>query len=116
MALMVLASLFALALYKNGPQGGDKLANSAKGLYELVLDKWRIDELYQMCIIEPLKSLGSWFFRAGDGAVIEGIVNEGPRGVYLVTSVFSDLQSGLMRSYLKLMYIGVLILAVWLIW
>jgi len=117
--IMLLMSLFAITLYKNGPQGGDALAKAAggpKGLYGLVLDKWRIDELYQAAILDPLKKVGSFFYSFGDRTIIEGIVNEGPRGVYLLTTVVSDVQTGLLRNYLKVLFLGLVVLGVWVIW
>lgn len=113
-AIMIIMSLFAITLYKSGPQGGDAIAQSAGGLYRLILDKWRIDELYQAVIIEPLKKLGDAFFKVGDRAIIEGIINEGPRGIYLVTSVLSDIQSGLVRNYLKLVFVAMIALGAWI--
>lgn len=112
---MVLMSLFAIKLYKNGPEGGQKLANSFGRVYALVLDKWRIDELYQFSVIEPLKCLGDVFFKWGDRAAIEGVINDGPKGIYLITSVLSDLQTGLVRNSLKLMFLSVVIICASLI-
>jgi NADH-quinone oxidoreductase subunit L len=112
--VMLIMSGFAIALYKAGPQGGDSIAQAAGGFYRLILDKWRVDELYQAVIIEPLKKLGDAFFKFGDRAVIEGIINEGPRGIYLVTSVLSDIQSGLVRNYLKLVFVAVIALGAWI--
>ncbi|MFZ9518894.1 MAG: NADH-quinone oxidoreductase subunit L [Silvanigrellaceae bacterium] len=113
--IMLVMSGFAISLYKAGPKGGDAIAKAVGGLYNLILDKWRIDELYQAVIVEPLKRVGDVFFKVGDRAVIEGIINEGPRGIYLVTSVLSDVQSGLVRNYLKLVFIGVVALCAWIL-
>jgi len=113
--IMLIMSAFAISLYKVGPTGGDSIANDVGGLYRLILDKWRIDELYQAVIIEPLKKVGDGFFKIGDRAIIEGIINEGPRGIYLVTSVLSDVQSGLVRNYLKVVFIGIVALCAWIL-
>ena len=113
-AIMAIMSLFAITLYKSGPKGGDSIAQSVGGLYRLILDKWRIDELYQAMIYEPLKKVGDVFFKVGDRAIIEGIINEGPRGIYLVTSVLSDIQSGLVRNYLKLVFVAMIALGAWI--
>ena len=113
--IMLIMSGFAISLYKVGPKGGESIANAMGGLYRLILDKWRIDELYQAAIIEPLKKLGDGFFKFGDRAVIEGIINEGPRGIYLVTSVLSDIQSGLVRNYLKVVFIAMVALGAWIL-
>jgi NADH-quinone oxidoreductase subunit L len=113
--IMLIMSGFAISLYKVGPKGGESIANAMGGLYRLILDKWRIDELYQAAIIEPLKKMGDGFFKFGDRAVIEGIINEGPRGIYLVTSVLSDIQSGLVRNYLKVVFIAMVALGAWIL-
>lgn len=109
---MVVMSAFALSLYRSGPQGGQGLARAAGGLYSLVLDKWRIDELYEALMYRPLRKVGDLCFSVGDRAVIEGFINDGPKGMYLVTSVISDVQSGLLRNYLKLIFVGVIALGV----
>ena len=108
--LMVVMSLFAIALYRNGPEGGRKLADGAGGLYRLVLDKWRVDELYDLVFYRPLKRLADFCFSFGDRTIIEGLINDGPKGMYLVVSVISDIQTGLLRNYLKLIFLSVLVL------
>lgn len=112
--IMLIMSGLSISLYKVGPKGGESIAKAFGGLYSLVLDKWRIDELYQASIIEPLKKVGDAFFKVGDRALIEGIINEGPRGIYLVTSVLSDIQSGLVRNYLKVVFVATVALGVWI--
>jgi NADH-quinone oxidoreductase subunit L len=107
--IMVLMSLFAISLYKKGPEGGKVLADKFGGLYRLALDKWRIDELYQFAILDPLKAIGDVFYRGGDRAVVEGIVNEGPKGIFLITAVLSDLHTGLVRNYLKLIFVSIVL-------
>jgi NADH-quinone oxidoreductase subunit L len=102
-------SLFAISLYKKGPQGGEIFASKIPSLHTLLLDKWRVDELYQLTILNPLKALGEVLFKAGDKAIVEGIVNEGPKGIYLVTAVMSDLHAGLLRNYLKLIFVSVVV-------
>jgi NADH-quinone oxidoreductase subunit L len=109
---MVLMSLFALGLYRNGPQGGRAIAESAGGLYRLVLDKWRVDELFGAVIYRPLAKLGDLCFSIGDRLFIEGFINDGPRGLYLVTSVASDIHTGLLRNYIKLIFVGVVVLTI----
>ena len=111
-AAMVIMSGFALSLYRSGPEGGQGLARAAGGLYRLVLDKWRVDEIYGALIYRPLRKIGDLCFSIGDRAIIEGFINDGPKGMYLVTSVISDVQSGLLRNYLKLIFVGVVALAV----
>lgn len=114
--LMLLMSFFAVKLYKDGPQGGDKIAQAAGKIYHLVLDKWRVDELYQAVIINPLKKFSDWCYRIGDRFFIEGIVNDLPRTVFVMTTVASDSQSGVLRGYLKVMFVGIVVILAFLLW
>lgn len=109
-AVMVVMSLFAISLYRKGPQGGESIAKSFGGLYNLVLDKWRIDELYNVILYCPLKRLADFCYQIGDRFVIEGLVNDLPRSIYVVTTVMSDAQQGLVRGYLKFIFVGLLII------
>jgi NADH-quinone oxidoreductase subunit L len=111
-AIMAVMSVFALVLYRPGPQGGDRLASSFGSLYRLVLDKWRVDELYARVIYTPLKKVADLCFSIGDRSIIEGLINDGPKGLYLVTSVVSDIQTGLLRSYLKFIFLGIVVLMI----
>ncbi|MEZ4389856.1 MAG: NADH-quinone oxidoreductase subunit L [Polyangiales bacterium] len=49
-------------------------AKSMKGLYELVLAKWKVDELYDATVVRGAKSL-STFSASFDRWVIDGLVN-----------------------------------------
>lgn len=108
--LIVFISAFtAILIYKNGPQGGDKFAKIFGPIYRLILDKWRIDELYELILIRPLAKIGKVLYSFVDKIVIEGIINGIPETIYTGTSVASDMQTGLARNYLKFIFISIFI-------
>lgn len=107
--IVFVAALFAILVYKNGPQGGEKFANAFGPIYRLVLDKWRIDELYELILIRPLAKIGKVLYSFIDKILIEGVVNGIPETLYTGTSVASDAQSGMARNYLKFIFISVFI-------
>jgi NADH-quinone oxidoreductase subunit L len=110
-ALVLVCALSAILIYRNGPEGGKKFANAFGGLYRLVLDKWRVDELYHLILVQPLAKVGQISFSIFHRYVIDGIVNGVPETMYAVTSVASDAQSGMTRNYLKLFFLGILLFA-----
>ena len=61
----VLGFLGAWYLYHKRTDLPAKMAASAGGLYRLVLDKYRIDELYGAVIIQPLILLSTYVFWKG---------------------------------------------------
>ena len=80
MTLMVVATAIALAgwglahsMYSGQSHLADSLSSRASGLYTTLLNKYYIDELYDVLFVEPTKRLGyvwDWF----DRTVIDGIV------------------------------------------
>ena len=107
--IVFIGALFAIAVYKNGPQGGDKFAYAFGPIYRLVRDKWRVDELYEFILIRPLAKLGKLLYSFVDKVIIESVVNGIPETLYTGTSVASDAQTGMTRNYLKFIFISVFI-------
>lgn len=81
-AIVIAVSGWGLAhfLYGLSPATAERWAGKFSGMYRLLLNKYYIDELYDLIFVEPLKRLGAlldWF----DRTVIDGIV----RGVGQLT-------------------------------
>ena len=81
-AIVIAVSGWGLAhfLYGLSPATAERWAEQFFGMYRLLLNKYYIDELYDLIFVEPLKRLGAlldWF----DRTVIDGIV----RGVGRLT-------------------------------
>ena len=81
-------------------------------LYLFLLNKWYYDELFDRIFVRPARYLGAGFWRAGDGALIDGV---GPDGIAAATRDLSRrasrLQSGYVFHYAFAMLIGVVVLA-----
>jgi NADH-quinone oxidoreductase subunit L len=46
-----------------------------RGLYELLLDKYRVDELYDAIIVRPYVVLSTFLWKVVDQELIDGFVN-----------------------------------------
>ncbi|MBI2235965.1 MAG: NADH-quinone oxidoreductase subunit L [Magnetospirillum sp.] len=90
------------------------LANSFRGVYLFLLNKWYFDELYDFLFVRPAFKLGRGFWLGGDGALIDGV---GPDGVAAATRVVAKrvarLQSGYVYHYAYAMLIGVAAFVTW---
>ncbi len=76
MTVASLGFLLAWWLYYKRPDLPPRMAKAAGGLYTLVLDKYKIDELYGAVIIQPLISLSTTVFWKGiDRGLIDGAVD-----------------------------------------
>ncbi|QPC87474.1 NADH-quinone oxidoreductase subunit L [Mesorhizobium sp. NBSH29] len=105
----------AYQFYIRSPETPKKLAETHRGLYAFLLNKWYFDELYDFLFVNPAKRLGHFLWKQGDGRVIDGL---GPDGISArvidVTRSVVRLQSGYLYHYAFAMLIGVAALVTWM--
>ncbi|MCZ2079788.1 MAG: NADH-quinone oxidoreductase subunit L [Bryobacterales bacterium] len=99
--------LLAWLLYVQNPALAGSLAARARGLYQLVLNKYYVDEIYRALIVNPTISISqSVLWRGVDAGIIDGAVNGiGARSRGL-GAVLRHLQSGNIRSYAGWVLLG----------
>ena len=85
-------------------------------LYNFLLNKWYIDEIYDFTFINPLKKIGIFFWKKGDQDTIDRF---GPDGISKVIKYISNkavqFQSGYIYDYAFVMLIGLSALITYLI-
>jgi len=85
-------------------------------LYNFLLNKWYIDELYELIFVKPIKKTGSFFWKTGDQGIIDRF---GPDGISKVVKMISNkasrFQTGYIYDYAFIMLIGLSILLTYLI-
>ena len=112
--VMVAGFLLAYFYYILNPDLPGKLAAQHRALYEFLLNKWYIDELYDFLFVRPAKRLGRFLWKQGDGTVIDGFGPDGvSAGVVNITGRVMKLQSGLIYHYAFAMLIGVAAIMSW---
>ena len=86
-------------------------AGKLRPAYLLSFNKWYFDEIYDKIFVRPAFYFGRGFWKAGDGALIDGV---GPDGIAATTLHIarraSALQSGYLYHYAFAMLIGVVVL------
>jgi NADH-quinone oxidoreductase subunit L len=113
----VLGFVLAWFLYHKRPDLPAKLAASAGGLYRLVLDKYRIDELYGAVFIQPLIAVSTTVFWKGiDRGLIDGAVDGGAAGANETSDVMRRMQSGNIRSYAGWVAVGAAAVIAFMVW
>jgi len=85
-------------------------------LYNFLLNKWFIDELYEQIFIKPAKKMGSFFWKKCDQGIIDRF---GPDGISKLIKNISNkaslFQTGFIYDYAFAMLIGLSILLTYLI-
>ena len=94
----------------------DGIKNSNLPLYNFLLNKWYVDEIYDFIFVKPLKKIGIFFWKKGDEDTIDKF---GPDGISKVIKFISNkaiqFQSGYIYDYAFVMLIGLSALITYLI-
>ncbi len=121
MGISVLVAFSGLGLawflYVKNPELPARIAEASGGLYRLVLDKYRIDELYSAVIIGPLVALSRVvLWQTIDQKAIDGTVNESAVAACEVSQIVRQQQSGLVRSYAGWVVAGAAAVVAYMVW
>jgi NADH-quinone oxidoreductase subunit L len=109
--------LVAFWLYLRRPGKTEKLAQSMRGAYNTLLNKYYVDELYAAVIVKPLVWLSTnVLWKTVDAGVIDGTVNGVAHGTGLVGDQVRHSQSGNTRSYAVWVVIGAILLIAVIFW
>jgi NADH-quinone oxidoreductase subunit L len=115
---VLVAALGILAAYwiyvRNWGLAG-RMTRSAQGLYNLVYNKYYVDEAYTEVIVKPLRMLADVLANAVERRGINGAVNGLARLVDLSGEAVRRLQTGLVRNYALAMLAGVVAVLVYFI-
>jgi len=94
----------------------ENLKKTNMPLYNFLLNKWYIDELYDIIFVRPLKKVGIFFWKQGDQRTIDRF---GPDGITKFIKIISNkaikFQSGYIYDYAFVMLIGLSALITYLI-
>ena len=92
----------------------ETLAKQQGPLYRFLLNKWYFDEIYDFIFVRPAMWVGRFFWKRGDGNVIDGFLNGLAMGVVpFFTGMLGRAQSGFVFHYAFAMIMGVAALVTW---
>jgi NADH-quinone oxidoreductase subunit L len=112
---MLIGFGLAWLFYIKDPSIPGRLAKQQRPLYLFLLNKWYFDELYDWVFVRPAKWLGGFFWKKGDGAVIDGSLNGVALGIIpFFTRLAGRAQSGYLFHYAFAMVVGIVILVSWM--
>jgi NADH-quinone oxidoreductase subunit L len=122
--LMALSSGIALAgigiaffFWYSRPERAAAVARRFAGVHRLLLNKYYVDEIYDVTVVQPIKQVstgGLW--KSVDAGFIDGAVN----GVGLTMRAGSGglrrIQTGSVRTYAASLFLGVVVILGWYLW
>jgi len=114
--LVVISIPLSFYYYISNTRILEEFKNTSLPLYNFLLNKWYIDELYNSVFVNPAKKIGSFFWKKGDVGTIDRF---GPDGISKLIKIISNkagrLQTGFIYDYAFAMLIGLSILLTYLI-
>ncbi|GAA6162763.1 NADH-quinone oxidoreductase subunit L [Pelagimonas sp. KU-00592-HH] len=108
---MIIGFVVAFWFYIVNPALPKRLAEEQRPLYLFLLNKWYFDEIYDAIFVRPAMALGRFFWKRGDGNVIDGFLNGVAMGIVpFFTRLAGRAQSGYIFTYAFAMVIGIVVL------
>jgi NADH-quinone oxidoreductase subunit L len=107
----------ATYIWLQHPRIAERAASRFPGLHRLLLNKYYVDELYDVTVVQPVKILsedGLW--RGMDARLVDGAVNGTGQVVGAMSAVLRLLQSGSVKTYAASTLVGVVMILAYYIW
>jgi NADH-quinone oxidoreductase subunit L len=116
-SVAALGWFFAYLLYSRRPELPARIAAGLGGLYEAVLHKYYIDELYAALFVKPLVDGSTTILWHGvDQGIIDASVNESAHAAREVSDTVRHMQSGNLRSYAGWVAAGGAAVIAYMVW
>ena len=97
---------FAWTRYKNRVPS----AEPTNALQKLVANKFYVDEIYNIFIVQPIKNASHFLlWKLFDCGIIDGIVNGVAALIRVIGSILRRLQTGLVQAYIVSMVVGIVL-------
>jgi NADH-quinone oxidoreductase subunit L len=101
----------AYKLYVQKTSVPDQIAGRFKGLYELLLNKYRVDEVYNAIFVEGMvHKLAKVLHGVGDVKIIDGFINGMASAIGRTSERGRKLQTGFVQEYAFTMGLGLVVL------
>ncbi|UCD34687.1 MAG: NADH-quinone oxidoreductase subunit L [Nitrospiraceae bacterium] len=102
-------------MYVKTPELPRKLGASLQPVYNLLLNKYYVDELYSKTLVQPVLRAADRIILGFDTYVIEGIVNGVPGLIGAFSRKLREVQTGMLSNYALVMALGALcIVGIWI--
>jgi NADH-quinone oxidoreductase subunit L len=92
------------------------LAYQAGRLYEIIYNKYYVDELYEFLFVRPTVIVSTWMWQVFDLGVIDGLVNGTAEAVEVNSGLWRRVQTGNAQQYAVSMLLGAMAILAYYAW
>jgi NADH-quinone oxidoreductase subunit L len=108
--------LFARYVYIKKPAIADNILSKFRGIYNILLNKYYVDETYDTVIVNPVKNVSdSFLWKIADNKIIDGFVNGTANVIGFISGKIRKMQTGVAQFYAIIMMIGIAAALFWII-
>ncbi|HXY55719.1 MAG TPA: NADH-quinone oxidoreductase subunit L [Nitrospirota bacterium] len=101
----------AYSLYVKNTSLPDRIADRYKGAYNLLLSKYKIDEIYNYLFVDGLvHKVATFLYKVGDVKIVDGAVNGIARLIGTTSERGRRIQTGYVQQYAFTMGLGLVVL------
>jgi len=108
--IALLGILSAYRMYIKKPELPDRLAETYRVPYQMIANKYWMDEIYDFVFVGPLIRFSVFLWRIFDETLVDGAVNGVAAVVRGGSQVFKRLQTGNVQSYALSILVGVVLI------
>ena len=115
-ALALSAIYFAIKIYTQQPDIAEKISARFKKVYNILLNKYYVDEVYEAAVIQPIqKGSEKVLWKFTDNLIIDGAVNGIAKVIYAGSGFIRKIQNGIAQFYAIIMMLGIALVLLWVI-
>ncbi|MFZ5449880.1 MAG: NADH-quinone oxidoreductase subunit L [Thermodesulfobacteriota bacterium] len=115
MAVAAAGIFLAYKMYIKQPEMPEKVVEKIPVVYDLVYNKYYVDEIYDATVVEPIKNGSDFLWHGVDEKVVDGAVNGSATTVGWLSSHLRKLETGFVQNYALAILIGVVLITGYLI-
>lgn len=102
-------------IYTEKQQIAENTAKRFSGLYNLLFNKYKVDEAYDAVVVNPIKQTSDKFlWKIFDVKIIDGTLNFSASAIAKTADLFRKVQNGVVQSYAVIFVVGILFVIGWL--
>jgi len=100
----------AYKMYIKEPELPAEVTAKVPGLYDLIYNKYYVDEIYDATVVEPIKNGSVFLWQEADSKVIDGMVNGAASIIDRLSVIIRRLETGYVQNYALGILIGVAVI------
>ena len=106
----------AYQMYVRDPGMAARISRQFSGVYQLLLNKYYIDELYEGVVVQPMIEVSNWFWQVWDTLIIDGTVNGTAHLVEANGLLLRLWQTGNVQNYALSFLLGAMLILGYYLW